>query len=131
MSRLDTMKDRVAANWAGRLKAGTIRRPQSSSLDNKGDPVETDPIEYSFEGFKANHSEFYKANNEVLDTDARIAVLLGSVKGVVDPAQTTKVQPQDLINLEGVWFKVGQIMGEDISGALQTCAVSVVDAPEE
>jgi hypothetical protein len=130
MSRFDTMKDRVAANWSGRLKAGTIRRVTSTTVNNLGDPVTTAPVEYSFEGFKANHSQAYLANNEVSNTDARIMALLGSIKGVADPAQTTKIQMQDLINLEGVWYKVGALMGEDVSGALQTVAVSVVPAPE-
>lgn len=105
------IRQKIAAGFRGRLKKGVLRREGGGSLDNKGDVVGATPTTFTFEGIRESFDARYRAQAGIPDTDVAFLVLLGSVKPVTTP------QSNDLIQMDGVWYKVRNTLAVDPAGA--------------
>lgn len=118
MSLLDgQIADAIYAGFKGKLKTGTLRKVSigvSAGLDDLGDPIDTAPVSYAFEGFTARYSAFYRAQAGIPDTDLKLNIFAKSLDAGIEPGIDDKAV------IDGIWYQIRK-RAIDPAGALWVC----------
>lgn len=72
------IRNAIAKGFKSKLLTGTLTRPVSSAVDNRGNPVPATPLNFRVEGFADNYTAAYKATAGIPVTDFKITLILGN-----------------------------------------------------
>lgn len=111
-----TVRQHIAAGFAGRLLRGTLRRVAKSSLDSSGDVVAGAVSTFTFEGIRDTFSLQFAQTAGVPVTDAKILFILGLIKPQTDPRQ------DDQVKIRNEWFQLRKMVSVDPAEASQEWA---------
>lgn len=114
----------IYKGFKGKLKKGVLRQmqfPDSGAQDDLGDDIDGAPVDYKFEGFTDNYSDFYKAQAGIPDTDLKVCIFAKSMPDHVRPGKDNKAR------VGTVWYQL-RAAKVDPAGALWECQAFEIEA---
>jgi hypothetical protein len=114
------LRKAIAKGFKGKLLKGTLWRSGATTVNTLGDDVPATPQTFSFEGFREDYSQFYRAQTGIPDTDCKVVIIAGLC--------ATTPSKDDKLQLRGQWFQIRRVRG-DPAGATHECQCFETGAP--
>lgn len=110
------IKKQIAQGFKGRLLACVLRKEVPGPPDEYGDATPGTVTDYAYEGIRDTFTLQFAEAAGVPVTDAKLLVLMGSIKPATTPGQDDKVKVRD------EWFQLRRKVAADPAGASETWA---------
>jgi hypothetical protein len=133
------LKKDIARAFKGKLSKGVIRRNETSSLDDFGDPQVDSFTDYPFDGIRENFDAKYAAEAGIPDTDVMIMVILGTTKVIPNQSDLVFITVLDIKQaafpfstygtMQGFWHQIRRVLKVDPAGATQNLQAYVINPP--
>jgi hypothetical protein len=128
---IDSGLDRsIYAAFRGKLLKGVLRRlvtPAGGALDGDGDPEAATTQLIKLEGFTEAYSRFSRAQAGIPDTDLKLNIFAGSMRGV-RPAIGNQAR-LDRRGGASTWYQIKGPVDIDPAGVLWVCQSFEIEAP--
>ena len=101
----------IAKGFQGKLLSGTLRRYSATSVDDSGNPIYSNPVNYAVQGIREDFTTFFATFNGIPNTDIKIMLIVNLTTPFTIPLK------DDLIYIRSQWHQVRKQLEMDPASA--------------